>query len=1071
MAELLDIVDTPAIDMGVASVRTDVFARAGRPQRAGAGTPFLLASDEAWWVNEGAVDVFAVAVAGHEPVGARTHLLRAGPGQVLFAVDDTAAIDAAAADGRGLLAVGASGTVLQRVPGEALRAHAASVEGAREVTAYVEAWADALCAGVADALGRATGRRAVPRGCREMDATAPGVPACLTAGTTARPRAGVAWVRHTAGHSHLLGVDELAVNGAGFTPLSARMWLEVREPGEVLLVEGLAVGDPAVVWDGLARLHALVLRATVVLADRGATAARDRLARRAVADRRALQSACARLAETLDPRAGAGGEAALAATRRAADRAAERATPGYEDALFAACTLVGEAAGVAVRPYVRGEGITPPRDPLGALARASRLRTRQVVLRDRWWEHEHGPLLARVAAPSADTPSAVHAHDDAPRAAQHATADAHDRAPNTAPRLAGGLADGPTPRPVALVPAARGRGYVAHDPATGGVHAVGPTEAMLLEPFAHAFYRPFPARALGVADVARFGLRGCGRDLATVAAVGLAGALLGLVPPMATGMLFSTVIPGAQRPQLVQLAVVLLVCALATALFNVTRVVALLRVEGRMSAAVQAAVWDRLLALPMPFFRPYAAGDLAVRAMGIDGIRQVVSGVTITAILGGVFSLVNFALMFSYSARLAWWATLLIAVAVLVATLGSWLQLRHQRGAAAAQARVSGLVLQLLTGMTKLRVAGAEARAFTRWAARFGEQRRLQVRVERIGNVVASIQGAFPVVAHMVIFWAALGVLGTANDGATAAGPRLTTGDFLAFLSAYGACQGALLGTCTALLQTLATVPLYEQARPILATVPEVDDAKTDPGALAGAVEVRNIHFRYSADGPPVLRDVSLRINPGEFVAFVGPSGSGKSTILRLLLGFERPESGAVLYDGQELAGLDVQAVRRQIGVVLQNGQLMSGDLFTNIAGSAPVTLDDAWEAARMAGFDADVRAMPMGMHTVVSEGGGTLSGGQRQRLMIARAVVQRPRLLYFDEATSALDNRTQAIVTASLDRLSATRVVVAHRLSTIVNADRIVVVERGRVVQEGRYAELMAQPGLFAELARRQIA
>jgi ABC-type bacteriocin/lantibiotic exporter with double-glycine peptidase domain len=280
-----------------------------------------------------------------------------------------------------------------------------------------------------------------------------------------------------------------------------------------------------------------------------------------------------------------------------------------------------------------------------------------------------------------------------------------------------------------------------------------------------------------------------------------------------------------------------------------------------------------------------------------------------------------------------------------------------------------------------------------------------------------------------------------------------------------------MLTASTALLGTLAVIPLYEQAKPILTSLPEVDTAKADPGVLAGDIELEHLVFRYQADGPPVLRDVTIRIRAGEFVAFVGPSGSGKSTLLRLLLGFEVPEAGAVYYDGQELAGLDIQSVRRQIGVVLQNGRLMSGDIFTNITGSSPATLDDAWEAARMAGFDEDIKSMPMGMHTVVSEGGGTLSGGQRQRLMIARAIVQRPRILFFDEATSALDNRTQSIVSTSLDRLQATRIVVAHRLSTIVHADRIYVVEAGRVVQSGTYEQLISQDGLFAELAARQLA
>lgn len=266
-------------------------------------------------------------------------------------------------------------------------------------------------------------------------------------------------------------------------------------------------------------------------------------------------------------------------------------------------------------------------------------------------------------------------------------------------------------------------------------------------------------------------------------------------------------------------------------------------------------------------------------------------------------------------------------------------------------------------------------------------------------------------------------------------------------------------------------VPLYERARPILQTPPEVDPAKTVPGDLSGEVELSHVSFRYQADGPLVLDDVSVQVRPGEFIAFVGPSGAGKSTIIRLLLGFETPAAGSIYYDRDDLDGLDRQALRRQIGVVLQDGKLMPGDVFSNIVGSAPLTLEDAWDAAQLAGLEDDIHDMPMGMQTVIGEGGGTLSGGQRQRLMIARAVVSRPRILLLDEATSALDNRTQAAVSRSLERLKATRIVVAHRLSTIRNADCIYVLDGGHIVQRGSYADLIQQPGMFADLAKRQLA
>ena len=266
-------------------------------------------------------------------------------------------------------------------------------------------------------------------------------------------------------------------------------------------------------------------------------------------------------------------------------------------------------------------------------------------------------------------------------------------------------------------------------------------------------------------------------------------------------------------------------------------------------------------------------------------------------------------------------------------------------------------------------------------------------------------------------------------------------------------------------------VPLYERAKPILDAAPEVDIGKAAPSDLSGDVEMSHVSFRYRPDGPLILDDVSLRIRPGEFVAFVGPSGAGKSTIIRLLLGFESPTAGSVHYDHEDLAALDRQAVRRQIGVVLQDGKTLSGDIFTNIIGSSLLTLDDAWEAAYLAGMADEIQRMPMEMHTVISDGGSTLSGGQRQRLMIARAVVAKPRILLFDEATSALDNETQARVSRSLENLKATRIVVAHRLSTVVNADRIYVLSAGRIVQQGRHEDLMKEGGLFAELMRRQMA
>ncbi len=326
---------------------------------------------------------------------------------------------------------------------------------------------------------------------------------------------------------------------------------------------------------------------------------------------------------------------------------------------------------------------------------------------------------------------------------------------------------------------------------------------------------------------------------------------------------------------------------------------------------------------------------------------------------------------------------------------------------------------------------------------------------------VAVFQSAFPLLCNLVLFWLLVGP----------AGQRLSTGMFLAFSTAFNIFLYSTLDVIATALQALVVVPFYERAAPILVAKSEAHQGGEARITLTGAIEVSHVSFRYDPRGPLVLDDVSLKIEANEFVAIVGPSGSGKSTLLRMLLGFEPCTGGAVFYDDQVLTGLDVRIVRQQIGVVTQNTRVMAGDIFTNIVGSSGFGLDDAWVAAKKAALDADIEAMPMGMHTVISQGGGTLSGGQRQRLLIARALVGRPRILFFDEATSALDNVSQAVVSESLERLRVTRVAIAHRLSTIRHADKIVVLDGGRIVQVGRFEQLMEQDGPFRTLAARQIS
>jgi NHLM bacteriocin system ABC transporter ATP-binding protein len=687
------------------------------------------------------------------------------------------------------------------------------------------------------------------------------------------------------------------------------------------------------------------------------------------------------------------------------------------DPLLAACRLIGVYSGIEFREHPASRRGQPQVDPLGNIVRASRIRRRTIALKGEWWHSDCGPLLAF-------------------------------------------LADGHVP--VALLPV-RGKGYAMHNPASGKVQKFDLALSEQLEPFAHTFYRSFPSGKLDVETLMRFGSFGMTREFVLVLFLGLLMGVLGLATPFLTGQLFDDIIPAADRSRLVQISVALAAAGIASALFGVSRSFTVLRAEGRIDSTIQAAVWDRLLQLPVPFFRRYTAGDLAMRANAINSIRAALSGSAMSAIMSSLFSALNLFLLFWYSAKLAWIAIILVVILLVLTTIGSMFRLHYERQLAEGAGKIAGTVLQLLLGISKLRAAGAEGRAFSLWASGYARQQRFVYRGQVVGSVMGTLSSIYPALSSFVLF-VTITMFMEDKKG-------FTTGHFLAFNAAFGAFLGAALGLGSTLLSILNIVPIFERAEPILKSEPEIADGKADPGLLTGDIELSHVSFSYDENLPPVLSDINLHIHAGEFVAFVGPSGSGKSTMLRLLLGFEIPSAGSVFYDGQDLASLDVGAVRRQTGVVLQNGQLLGGDIYTNIVGSAPLSLSDAAEAAKACGLEDDIKNMPMGMHTLIPDGGGSLSGGQRQRLLIARAIVTRPRVLFLDEATSALDNRNQALVTSSLESLRTTRVMVAHRLSTIINADRIFVMESGRIVQQGSFEELMEQEGIFKELASRQIA
>lgn len=685
---------------------------------------------------------------------------------------------------------------------------------------------------------------------------------------------------------------------------------------------------------------------------------------------------------------------------------------GTDDPLLAACQIIGQHMGVEVREPADYRQVAWP-DPVGAIARSSGLHVRRVLLADQWWRDDNGPLLG------------------------------FDSADNS---------------PVALIPEPPTR-TVQIRPLSGTKVKVDARVAAGLQPQAYCFYSGFPASALTARQVFRFGLPGTRADWLTIAGLGLAGALLGMLVPIATGLIFSHIIPGGQRDQLLLAVSVLAACAVVMALFDIVRGIAIHRVETRMGTRVEVGIWDRLLSLPASFFRNYAAGDLAMRAMGINAIRQVLTDAAMTGVVSFAFSMVSFGLLFYFDRLLAMIALLLFGLVLAVTTISAVRQLKLRRAYYAQRGQTAGIVLQLLSGISRLRVAGAENRALAYWSRFYSHQMRLSFRAQSVSNKLAAFLDALPVLGSLAVFAAVVWLSSS-----------LSIGTFLAFNAAFAQILYSAVLLSSAVGSLIEVIPLFEQARPILSSIPEGRKSSRQPIALSGDIEINHVSFRYRPDSPLVLDDVTLHIRPGEFVALVGPSGAGKSTILRMLLGFEAPTSGSIYFDREDLMGLDLPAVRRQMGVVLQNSELTPGDILSNITRSFQYTQQQAWEAAMLTGLDQDIQEMPMGVYTVVSEGECTLSGGQRQRLLITRAIVSKPNILLFDEATSALDNISQAKVAESLERLKATRIVVAHRLSTIINADRICVIDRGKLVQEGTFRELIEQPGPFAELAKRQM-
>jgi NHLM bacteriocin system ABC transporter ATP-binding protein len=687
-----------------------------------------------------------------------------------------------------------------------------------------------------------------------------------------------------------------------------------------------------------------------------------------------------------------------------------RSGAGSADALFAAVRAVTTALGIPLRAIAQGNRAI---DPVREIAEESGCRTRMVLLSGGWWRAENGPLLAFRG-------------DGAPVAL--------------------------LPVRIGLFGAAR---YRIFDPFTGSMQRVDEQAAAGLNSYARMIYRPLPDDT-STRGLLRYLLTPRRRELQTIVVAAAAASLLAFAVPQGAALLIGSAIPDANTNMIWQIAAGMFAAAFGSAAFLLAQAIATLRAQTAAVQALQTGVWDYLLKLGPRFFRAFSAGELRARADAVTRIHQLLTADALRSLFAGVAAVPSLVLVFWYSPALAVVAALGGIVVVSNAWMASRKLYRVQTQWQEMEEVLAGVVLQAIQAVSKLRVAGAANRAFVHWAVQYSRKQEFAREMRTLRDRSRLVNLAIPAIATTLAFYYLL------------ASP-LPLGSFLAAMAALTTFLSAITSASDTYANLVLAANLWQRMRTILAGEPEVHGGRTNPGKLRGGIAVENATFRYREDGPLVLDKVSIRANPGECIALTGPSGSGKSTLINLLLRFENPHSGAVYFDGRDLCSLDITAVRRQIGVVTQDGRVLSGSILENICGGSGQDLNAAWQAARDAGLADDIEQMPMGMHTRVSDGGGNLSGGQRQRLLIARALVAKPSILIFDEATSALDNRTQAIVTESLRRLKATRVLVAHRLSTLRNADRIYVIDKGRVIQEGPYYQLVKEPGLFARLASRQ--
>ena len=612
-------------------------------------------------------------------------------------------------------------------------------------------------------------------------------------------------------------------------------------------------------------------------------------------------------------------------------------------------------------------------------------------------------------------------------------------------------------KPVALLPKAFG-GYHYRDSKSGKMVSLNHKTEKLFLTEAICFYRPLPQKKLNVRDLLMY-MKGCinSSDIAMIIIASLAVSAVGLIIPQLTKALTGPVLNSGSIRALIGIAVCIICVSLSSQLLSTVSGLLSNRLQTKATLGVQASMMMRLMSLPVNFFRQYSPGELKERAMSVNQLCSVLMGIVMTAGLSSITSLLYVTQIFRYAPTLVIPSIVIVLVSVGFTFISTYVQVRINREKMERTAKESGMSYSVISGIAKLKLTGSEKRIFAKWLGMFADEMALTFNAPLFIRINTAINMGISLVSTIVLYYFAI-ISG------------LTPSSYMAFTAAFGALMGAF-NTLAGTAQSAAQIrPILEMAKPFLEAEPETNKEREIVTNLKGNVELEHVSFRYDEASPYIFNDLSLKIKSGEYVAIVGKTGCGKSTLMRLLLGFESPSKGSVYYDGKNINSLDLVTLRRKIGTVMQNSGLIQGDIYSNISLTSPgLSVDKVWEAAKKAGIADDIRDMPMGMYTVLSEGGGGVSGGQRQRIMIARAIAPEPKILYFDEATSALDNTTQKQISDALDSMGCTRVVIAHRLSTIRHCDRILVIDDGQIIEEGSYEELIELDGFFAKMVERQ--